>query len=557
MVSLACVPEYALSSSAAGQRLTLNLRAQAPALAEDDEDKRSPVSLSLVLDKSGSMAGAKLALVKRTCRFVLGQLGRRDKLGVVEYDSDVHECVPLSQTSELFRREAALVIDSMREGSCTNLSGGLFQGVAQQNGGTYLDWGGIAPSADDDDASSSWVMVDDDASSVSSMSSLANHLHDAQLQTPCRGGSGALQSPGKRARRAVKTREIFGGLAAPPAKPVEEDAVRSVFVFTDGMANVGLRDEALVAATNQLLDSETPVRIFAFGFGADHSEQLLSELAAAGQGQYYYIQNEDQIPTAFADALGGLLSVAAQNVVLEFAPADGVAIEQLHTPFTTTTTASGGRQVKCGDLLSEEGKDLLVDVTLPACATDQEADCKIGTLTVSYFDVMSTSQQSCKIDVIVRRASQVPEELEPDMGVSLQRARVETAAVLTASSQIANTGDLQGVRKALEQQLEQVTSLVSTAQRKGDTVVASIAGVLVADLQQALCDACDIDVYHSHGSKSMRMKGACRSAQRCSFLTPADHACESPQVNQFNFGTPKQLSMKKSLPGPPSSSGAN
>lgn len=326
MVSLACVPEFALSGSAEGQRLTLNLRVRAPTLAEDDERLRSPVSLSLVLDKSGSMAGAKLALVKRTCRFVLGQLGRRDKLGVVEYDSDVHECVPLSQASELFRREAALVIDSMREGSCTNLHGGLFKGVGQQKSGTYLDWDGRAPSADDDDASSSsWVMVDDDASSVSSMSSLANHLHDAQLQTPCRGGSGALQSPGKRARRAVKAREIFGGLAAPPAKPVEEDAVRSVFVFTDGMANVGHRDEALVAATKQLLDSESPVRIFAFGFGADHSEQLLSELAAAGQGQYYYIQNEDQIPTAFADALGGLLSVAAQNVVLELAPAYGVS----------------------------------------------------------------------------------------------------------------------------------------------------------------------------------------------------------------------------------------
>ena len=93
MVSLACVPEFALSGSAGGQRLTLNLRVRAPTLAEDDERLRSPVSLSLVLDKSGSMAGAKLALVKRTCRFVLGQLGRRDKLGVVEYDSDVHECV--------------------------------------------------------------------------------------------------------------------------------------------------------------------------------------------------------------------------------------------------------------------------------------------------------------------------------------------------------------------------------------------------------------------------------------------------------------------------------
>jgi hypothetical protein len=385
--------------------------------------------------------------------------------------------------------------------------------------------------------------VDDDASSVSSMSSLANHLHDAQLQTPCRGGSGALQSRGKRARRAVKTREIFGGLAAPPAKPVEEDAVRSVFVFTDGMANVGLRDEALVAATKQLLDSETPVRIFAFGFGADHSEQLLSELAAAGQGQYYYIRNEDQIPTAFADALGGLLSVAAQNVVLELAPACGVTIQQIHTPFPTATTATG-RQVKCGDLLSEEAKDLLVDVTLPACATDQEADYKIGTLTASFFDVTSKSQQSCQIDLIVRRASQVPEELEPDLGVSLQRARVETAAALTAGSQIADTGDLQGARTVLEQRLEQVTSLMSTAQRKGDAIVASIAGVLVADLQEALRDSCDPHVYRSHGSKAMRMKGACRSAQRCSFLTHGSLACESEEVNQFNLGSAKQRSMK-------------
>ncbi len=112
------------------------------------------------------------------------------------------------------------------------------------------------------------------------------------------------------------------------------------------MANVGLRDEALIAATKQLLDCETPIRLFAFGFGSDHSEQLLSELAAAGQGQYYYIEKEDQIPTAFADALGGLLSVSAQNVVLDFTPADGVAIEKLHTPFQTSTTPTGCR-IKC------------------------------------------------------------------------------------------------------------------------------------------------------------------------------------------------------------------
>jgi hypothetical protein len=557
MVSLSSVPEFALVSNAHGQQLTLNLRVRAPELAQEDESKRSPVSLSMVLDKSGSMAGSKLALVKRTCRFVLGQLGRRDKLGVVEYDSEVLECVPLSQTSELFRREAAIVISSMCEGSCTNLSGGLFLGVGQQKGGTYIDWDGIAPSASAHDAAD-WVLVDDDASSVSSTSSLVDRLYGANLQTPCRKASGALQSPIKRARNAIKSREIFGGVAAPPAKPIEGDAVRSVFLFTDGMANVGLRDEALIAATKQLLDCETPIRLFAFGFGSDHSEQLLSELAAAGQGQYYYIEKEDQIPTAFADALGGLLSVSAQNVVLDLTPADGVTIEKLYTPFQTSTTPTGCR-IKCGDILSEEHKDLLVDVILPAFSTDQEADYKIGTLKASYFDVVSTSQQICQIDIIVRRASEVPDDLEPNLQVSLQHARVDTAAALTASSQIADTGDLQGARLVLEQRLQQVMSLVSTAQRKGDAIVASIAGVLVEDLEEALRDARDLDVYRSHGSKSMRMKGACRSAQRCSFLTPVSLASQSPdgcvegcspELNMFISGSAKQRSMKSACPAP-------
>jgi hypothetical protein len=102
----------------------------------------------------------------------------------------------------------------------------------------------------------------------------------------------------------------------------------------------------------------------------------------------------------------------------------------------------------------------------------------------------------------------------------------------------------------LEQRLQQVMSLVSTAQRKGDAIVASIAGVLVADLEEALRDARDLDVYRSHGSKSMRMKGACRSAQRCSFLTPGSLASQSPELDMFNFGSAKQRSMKSACPAP-------
>ena len=71
MLSLVCTPEFAVI--AAGEvQLTMNLRIRAPILAQQDESKRSVVSLSAVLDKSDNMAGSKLALVKHTCQFMLG-----------------------------------------------------------------------------------------------------------------------------------------------------------------------------------------------------------------------------------------------------------------------------------------------------------------------------------------------------------------------------------------------------------------------------------------------------------------------------------------------------
>jgi Mg-chelatase subunit ChlD len=412
MLSLVCTPEFAVI--AAGEvQLTMNLRIRAPILAQQDESKRSVVSLSAVLDKSGSMAGSKLALVKHTCQFMLGQLGPNDKLGLVEYDSEVNELIPLSKTTELFQQQAAQVINSMRDGSCTNLSGGLFKGIAQQQDDVYINWDDFAQAelVGGGSDSASWVLVDgNDAaslvSSASSLSSLVHHLDGANLDVATYRGTSAgaskpqlrafVSNPTAKPEKGTKgsiSRQVFGGMP-PPAKTIEKDAVRSVFLFTDGIANVGICDpEALVMATKKRLDFNTSVRIFTFGFGSDHSEKLLSEIAAAGSGQYYYIESEENIALAFADALGGLLSVAAQNVTLDFMPSEGVVIGQIHTPFKTTQI-SGGCQVHCGDLLSEESKDILLDIRLPSLlgvlGVDQ-FEFKIGTLKVSYLEVGSTS----------------------------------------------------------------------------------------------------------------------------------------------------------------------
>lgn len=55
--------------------------------------------------------------------------------------------------------------------------------------------------------------------------------------------------------------------------------------------------------------------VFTFGYGSEHDADLLHAVADAGNGLFYYIENQDNIPDSFCDCLGGLLSVAAQVCV--------------------------------------------------------------------------------------------------------------------------------------------------------------------------------------------------------------------------------------------------
>ena len=55
---------------------------------EDGAD-RPPLVLSVVMDKSGSMSGDKIRLLKKTTEFLVTRLSDKDKMGVVAYDDMV------------------------------------------------------------------------------------------------------------------------------------------------------------------------------------------------------------------------------------------------------------------------------------------------------------------------------------------------------------------------------------------------------------------------------------------------------------------------------------
>merc|ERR1719162_512321 len=124
-----------------------------------------------------------------------------------------------------------------------------------------------------------------------------------------------------------------------PAKVEAEDEqalVRSTFIFTDGAANVGIQQseelcEAVSAVLEELGNKQSTISTF--GFGKDHSAELLRNIAHTGKGVYCFIENTDSIGEAFGEALGGLLSMSHQNVRLSLELAPGVIFEKARTSY--------------------------------------------------------------------------------------------------------------------------------------------------------------------------------------------------------------------------------
>jgi Mg-chelatase subunit ChlD len=264
-----------------------------------EKEERKPIDLTVVLDRSGSMGGEKLDLCLATIEFLTEQLGAKDRLGLVTFDTNVRTDWSLIKMDKPGKAYVNDAVKNIRAGSTTNLSGGLMAGVEELKKGA----------------------------------------------------------------------------------PGDSNEVKSLMLLTDGLANHGITDSAaIVKMLQSALDSPgmEQASVFTFGYGADHNQDMLRAISDAGRGVYYFVDEIDDVPTAFADCLGGLLSVVGQNIKLRIgvpAPAANSAeaqptITKIHTKRPVTEVVKGQLyEVSVGDMFAEEERDVLVEMSLPSLET--------------------------------------------------------------------------------------------------------------------------------------------------------------------------------------------
>jgi len=310
--------------------------------------------------------------------------------------------------------------------------------------------------------------------------------------------------------------------AASSQADAEIGVVRSTFLFTDGLANVGMDKSSDICQAAESILGELGDRrctISTFGFGADHNAELLRDLAGKGEGIYSYIEGEDMISGAFGEALGGLLSTTHQNVRLTLEVGSGVRVANVCTSKGSGAQVDGpiegpnGTQtvgIDVGDIYAEERRNILISLALTE--TETEGCQLLGNLHARGFSVLKKGTETTEtVALSADRQSGAIDVGVCNPQVERHRNRYVATEALEAAQAAAQQGDLARARKLLSDAIEILNNSSLTAD--GDP--ASVG--FVVDLNDCLKDLRYQGTYTQSGSKKMACMSGSHARERACF----------------------------------------
>lgn len=410
-------PKHAVIGLNEGMSVTdLCFTLQARELPENEMD-RAPVDVIVCLDKSGSMSGrSKLDLSKKTLGLLLRVLLPQDRFGLIIYNHEAQVLVPIRRTTREHKDSASKAIRSLSAGGGTNMSAAV--GLAAQEMDTIGE---------------------------------PNPVQTVFFLTDGHANHGISHVEGL----VALVQNCFGQLRAEWVVDKTPDA------------------KTCEKSTKQPIKSAPPVvSLHTFGYGVNHNGKLLREMASATEGgSYYFIEEEVDVGKAFGDALGGVLSVVAQNTTVtidvpEASKEMGVKITKVHHD-QTIKRENGSYTVTLGDFYAEETRDLVIEVQLATPMQQVDGPICHAKATVSYTNTLkSTLVRGEEVLVHISRP-QGKKLSEENAHVAAQSFRVFAAKEMEEAEKLAAKGHFREAKAKFSSTMD-MYSMCSPAVQSSD-----------------------------------------------------------------------------------------
>eukprot|EP01028_Stygiella_incarcerata_P012378 TRINITY_DN755_c1_g1_i1.p1 TRINITY_DN755_c1_g1~~TRINITY_DN755_c1_g1_i1.p1 ORF type:complete len:456 (+),score=136.66 TRINITY_DN755_c1_g1_i1:184-1551(+) len=334
-------------------------------LTSGEIDSRLPIHLVCVVDRSGSMMGEKMEMVKSSLEYVLEQLLPKDKLTLVTFSNDV----TIDFSGKMTPKEVSVAqnqVSKILASGGTHLSGGLLKGL-----------------------------------------------------------------------------EIL--------RAEEEDVIQSLILFTDGMANSGIRSpKELKSAVLSVIEmASSKPTLHTFGFGRGYSKEMLNAVTESTEGgTFNHIQSAEDIAEAFGGCLGSLLSVVAQNISITINPGLNCKIKAFHGRLRVTECGSDGKEIEIGDFYAEGRKDILLEMELPELSAPIE-EFVVCRAKLSFMDTLSARMVDVPLDIMISRGAD-DMEVEADLDIKANMFRVRFAKRVGEVKSLVEKSDVTHASEELE-----------------------------------------------------------------------------------------------------------
>ncbi len=325
-----------------------------------EQTARPPLSLAIVIDRSGSMTGEPLMHAKAAAARLVDELDANDAFTVITYSSSDEIVMPMVRATADNKATARGRIMQIWDDGNTCISCGLTRGAEQLG------------------------------------------------ETPVRGG------------------------------------VRRMVLISDGQANTGLYDRGELAQ----LASDTAARgisISTVGVGLDFDEVTMMKLADVGHGNFYFVEDTQNLASMFARELSGLGTTVAADARLVIDPAPGVFIEDA---YGYELLRQGSRVVvSLPDLRADKPLKVVLRTTLPS----QLGARDVAKLALHWRDVKTGGAQQAAVDVrttVTTDERAVTSSIDATAMTAIEEAR--TARALEDATKIYERDGYEAAQRALE-----------------------------------------------------------------------------------------------------------
>ncbi|XP_021732352.1 uncharacterized protein LOC110699172 [Chenopodium quinoa] len=353
------------------------------------QNSRASVDLVTVLDVSGSMAGTKLALLKRAMGFVIHHLGPHDRLSVIVFSSSARRLFPLKRMTDSGRNQALQAVNSLSSNGGTNIAEGLKKGAK--------------------------VMLERKCKNpVSSMILLSDGQDTYTVNAPA----------GAQSRTDYKS--------------------------------------LLPNFIQQNSGTSFQIPVHTFGFGSDHDSVSMHSISEGSGGTFSFIETECVIQDAFAQCMGGLLSVVVQELELKLnCVYPNLKLGSIKAGSYHTRLLDGARTgyINVGDLYAEEERDFLVTMNIPQASVSEMPLLKVS---CTYKDPITKEMTHIdEVEGVKISRSERAEHVEVSMEVDKQRNRLKAADAMSEARSAAENSDLAGAVCILESCRQTLSESVS------------------------------------------------------------------------------------------------